>query len=79
LPPRHKVDLMIACIGGHFTMDPVHAALAVEWVNPKQVIPMHFGTYGIFKGTPAQLKEAMEKRKLGAQVVEMKPGEDRTF
>ena len=75
----HKVDLMIACIGGHFTMDPVRAALAVEWVNPKQVIPMHFGTYGILKGTPAQLKEAIEKRKLGAQVVEMKPGEDRTF
>jgi len=75
----HKVDLMLVCIGGHFTMDPVRAALAVEWVNPKKVIPMHFGTYGILKGTPAQLKEAMEKRKLGAQMVEMKPGEARTF
>jgi len=42
----------------------VRAALAVEWVNPKQVVPMHFGTYGILKGTPAQLKEAIEKRKL---------------
>ena len=25
----YKVDLMLACIGGHFTMDPVRAALAV--------------------------------------------------
>lgn len=75
----YKVDLMIVCIGGHFTMDPVRAALAVEWVNPKQVVPMHFGTYGLLKGTPAQFKEALEKRKLSGRMVEMKPGEARTF
>ncbi len=75
----YKVDLMMVCIGGHFTMDPVRAALAAEWVNPKQVVPMHFGTYGLLKGTPAQFKEALEKRKVGGQMVEMKPGEARTF
>jgi L-ascorbate metabolism protein UlaG (beta-lactamase superfamily) len=74
-----KVDLMMVCIGGHFTMDPVRAAQAVEWVNPKQVVPMHFGTYGLLKGTPAQFNEALEKRKLGGRMVEMKPGEARTF
>jgi L-ascorbate metabolism protein UlaG (beta-lactamase superfamily) len=74
-----KVDLMMVCIGGHFTMDPVRAAQAVEWVNPKQVVPMHFGTYGVLKGTPAQFNEALEKRKLGGRMVEMKPGESRTF
>jgi len=75
----HKVDLMLVCIGGHFTMDPVRAAQAVEWVNPKQAVPMHFGTYGLLKGTPAQFKEALEKRKLGDRMMEMKPGETRTF
>jgi len=75
----YKVDLMIVCIGGHFTMDPVRAAQAVEWVNPKQVVPMHFGTYGLLKGTPAQFKEALDKRGMGGRMVEMKPGEDRTF
>ncbi|MCX5913830.1 MAG: metal-dependent hydrolase [Deltaproteobacteria bacterium] len=74
-----KVDLMMVCIGGHFTMDPVRAAQAVEWVNPKQVVPMHFGTYGVLKGTPAQFNEALEKRKLGGRMVEMKPGEARMF
>jgi len=74
-----KVDLMMVCIGGHFTMDPVRAAKAVEWVNPKQVVPMHHGTYGLLKGTPAQFKEALDKSGLGGRMVEMKPGEARTF
>jgi len=74
-----KVDLMLACIGGHFVMDPVRAAQAVEWVQPKQVVPMHFGTVPLLAGTPAQFKAALDKRGLGARMVEMKPGEDRTY
>jgi L-ascorbate metabolism protein UlaG (beta-lactamase superfamily) len=75
----YKVDLMLVCIGGHFTMDPVRAAQAVEWVNPKQAVPMHFGTSGLLKGTPAQFKDALDKRRLGSRMLEMKPGETRTF
>lgn len=74
-----KVDLMLACIGGHFVMDPVRAAQAVEWVQPKQVVPMHFGTVPLLAGTPAQFKAALDKRGLGARMVEMKPGEERTY
>jgi len=75
----HEVDLMLCVIGGHFTMDPVRAAQAVEWVKPKEVTPMHFGTYPILAGTPAQFKAALEKRGVKAAVVEMKPGETRTI
>lgn len=74
-----KVDLMLACIGGHFTMDPTRAAEAVALVKPKQVIPMHFGTYPVLAGTPAQFKAALAKRGLGGKMIEMKPGETRTF
>jgi len=74
-----KVDLMLACIGGHFVMDPVRAAQAVEWVNPKQVVPMHFGTAPLLAGTPTQFKAALDKRGLGGRMVEMKPGEERTY
>ncbi|MBE0620781.1 MAG: metal-dependent hydrolase [Burkholderiales bacterium] len=79
IPEFYKVDLMLACIGGHFTMDPTRAALAVQWVQPKQVIPMHFGTFGLLAGTPAQFKAALDKRGLGDRMIEMKPGEDREF
>lgn len=74
-----KVDLMLVCIDGAFTMNPVRAAQAVEWVNPKHVIPMHFGTFPVLVGTPAQFKAALDKRGLGDRMIEMKPGEDRTF
>ena len=63
----------------HFTMDPVRAALAVEWVQPKQAMPMHFATYPILAGTSAQFKAALDARGLGNRMIEMKPGEDRTF
>jgi len=74
-----KVDLMLAGIGGHFGMDPSRAAQAVEWVNPKEVVPMHFGTYPILAGKPAQFKAALDKRGLGGRMVEMKPGESRKY
>jgi len=74
-----KIDVMMACIGGHFTMDPARAALAVEHVRPRQVIPMHFGTYGLLKGTPDELRKELAKRKLDTQLIIMKPGESRAF
>lgn len=79
IPMFQHVDLMLACIGGHFTMDPVRAALAVEWVNPTQVIPMHFGTFGLLAGTPDQLRAALAKRSLADKLIVMKPGEGRSF
>ena len=79
IPEFFKVDLMLACIGGHFTMDPARAALAVEWVQPRQVMPMHFGTYPLLAGNPTQFKAALDQRGLGSRMIEMKPGETRSF
>lgn len=73
------IDLMLACIGGHFTMDPVGAAQMAGWVNPKQIVPMHFGTFPLLKGTPAQLTQAIQKAGGKAKVTEMKVGETRAF
>ena len=44
-----------------------------------QTVPIHWGTHPILAGNPAQLKAALEKRKFGGTVVEMKPGETRNF
>ncbi len=61
IPERYgPVDVMMACIGGHFTMDPKGAALAVSWVKPKQVIPMHYGTFPVIPGTPKELEAALK-------------------
>jgi L-ascorbate metabolism protein UlaG (beta-lactamase superfamily) len=50
----NKIDIMLACIGGHFTMGPQRAALAAKLVNPGLVVPMHFGSNPLLKGTPEQ-------------------------
>jgi L-ascorbate metabolism protein UlaG (beta-lactamase superfamily) len=79
IPMFHHIDVMLACIGGYFTMDPVRAALAVQFVKPDHVIPMHFGTFGLLAGTPAEFKAALAKRKLADKLIVMKPGGDHSF
>lgn len=64
----HKVDVMLAAIGDHFTMGPARAALAVQLVKPKLVIPMHYGTFPILNGTPKELEQALKKHHSKAKV-----------
>ncbi len=70
------IDVMLACIGGHFTMDPQGAALAVSYVKPKVVVPMHFGTYPVLTGTPKELEAALHGR---AKVLVLEPGKPTAF
>ena len=71
----HKVDVMLACIGGHFTMGPERAAIAVKLVNPDLVIPMHFGTFPVLSGTPQALESALKAEGSKARVKTMSVGE----
>ena len=71
----HKVDVMLAAIGGHFTMGPERAADAVKLVNPKMVVPMHFGTFPLLKGTPEALEKALKAGKSKTSVKVMQVGE----
>ncbi len=69
-----KPDLALVCIGGHFTMDPEHAAYALrELIRPKHVIPTHYGTYPVINRTPAELKAALGDAAI--KVLDVKPGE----
>ena len=54
----HRPDLAMLPIGGHFTMDPTGAALAVELLGVKDVMPLHYGTFPILAGTPEELRVA---------------------
>lgn len=56
----YSPDLALVCIGGHFTMGPEGAAYAIrELIKPKQVIPIHYGTYPIINRTPNEFKSAL--------------------
>ena len=59
-----KPDLALVCIGGHFTMDPERAAFAMrELIKPKQVIPMHYGTFPVINRTPAEFRRRSAMRR----------------
>jgi L-ascorbate metabolism protein UlaG (beta-lactamase superfamily) len=56
----YRPDLILMPIGGHFVMDPKDAAYATrEWLKPKFVIPMHYGTFPVLKGTPQEYIAAL--------------------
>ncbi len=75
VPREHPIDYMLVCIGGHFTMGPSRAADAIEFVKPRVVIPIHFGTFPLLKGTPEMLQQEMTRRGSRAKLRVMKPGD----
>jgi len=64
-------DIALLPIGDHYVMSPREAAYACKLLRPKAVVPMHFGTFPVLTGTPAQLKQLAKD----VEVVEMKPGQ----
>ncbi|HVU45316.1 MAG TPA: metal-dependent hydrolase [Terracidiphilus sp.] len=70
---RPKVAMLP--IGGFYTMGPKEAALAVRFIAPEVVLPLHWGTFPPLKGTPEQLAALVEP---GVKVVSWKPGEEFT-
>jgi L-ascorbate metabolism protein UlaG (beta-lactamase superfamily) len=75
----HKIDVMLVCIGDHFTMGPARAAEAVELVAPRTVIPMHYGTFPALTGTPQAFDRELKKRKQKAELRVMNVGEEITL
>jgi L-ascorbate metabolism protein UlaG (beta-lactamase superfamily) len=57
-------------VGDHYTMGPREAAYACKLLKPTTVIPMHFGTFPVLTGSPAELKKLVTD----VEIVAMKPG-----
>jgi L-ascorbate metabolism protein UlaG (beta-lactamase superfamily) len=71
----YEPSLAILPIGGHYTMGPTEAARAVELLGVTEVLPVHYGTFPILAGTPAELRDALARRGLGSvRVHEPEPG-----
>src|SRR5438132_1748207 len=75
----HKIDIMLFCIGDHFTMGPARAAEAVKLVKARTVIPMHYGTFPVLTGTPEVFERELKTRKLKAELRVMKIGQTLTL
>lgn len=68
--------LALIPIGGHYTMGPMEAAYATKLINPKYVIPMHYHTFPVIKGSPEEFKRYLEKFDIKVRVIVLKPGEE---
>jgi L-ascorbate metabolism protein UlaG (beta-lactamase superfamily) len=75
----NKIDIMLVCIGDHFTMGPARAAEAVKLVDPRIVIPMHYGTFPVLTGTPEAFDHELKQLNLKAELRVMKIGETLTL
>lgn len=72
----HRPHVAFLPIGGHFTMDPAAAARAVELLGCATVVPIHYGTFPVLAGTPAELRAELEHLGLGdVRVLAPAPGE----
>ncbi len=70
----YKPDVVLAPIGGNFTMGPLDAAYAIRnWISPKSVIPIHYNANPLATGTLAEFQAAMQGS--WVDVVPMKEGQ----
>ncbi|MEB3779397.1 MAG: metal-dependent hydrolase [Desulfurococcales archaeon] len=75
----YRPHIALLPIGGHFTMDPLEAAKAVELIRPKVTIPMHYGTFPVLYGDPNQFKKLVEEKCLPTKVEILNPGDKYEF
>jgi L-ascorbate metabolism protein UlaG (beta-lactamase superfamily) len=64
-------DVAVLPIGGHFTMGPNEAAVALELLGVKRCIPCHYGTFPLLAGTPDELRRLAPD----VELIELSPGE----
>jgi len=67
-----RPDLSFIPIGDRYTMGIPSATKAVEFIQTKKVIPVHYGTFPIVSADPAEFKKRVGKL---AEVIILKPGE----
>jgi L-ascorbate metabolism protein UlaG (beta-lactamase superfamily) len=53
----YEPDVAVIPIGDHYTMGPREAAVAVELLGVKRIVPCHWGTFGLLTGTPEELEK----------------------
>jgi L-ascorbate metabolism protein UlaG (beta-lactamase superfamily) len=62
-------EVAVLPIGGHYTMGPRGAGMALEMVGAAAVIPVHYATFPALAGTPEELRDHTS-----AEVIALEPG-----
>jgi L-ascorbate metabolism protein UlaG (beta-lactamase superfamily) len=70
----YEPELALLPIGDKFTMGIKEATKAVELIQPKIVVPMHYNTFDVIIQDPLKFKQAVES-KTNTKVIIMQPGQ----
>lgn len=70
---RHEIDIAFLPIGDNYTMGPEDALVAVEFLNPKVVVPVHYNTFPLIEQDAQAFAEAVKKT--GRECYPLSPGE----
>lgn len=68
---RGQVDLALLPIGDNYTMGPEDAVRAVEMIQPRVVVPIHYDTWPVIAQDPERFREMVGER---ARVEILPPG-----
>jgi len=71
----HRIELAFLPIGDNFTMGIEDAVRAVEFLQPRRVVPMHYGTFPAVAADPHDFAARVK----GAEVIVLQPGETIDF
>jgi len=73
----YNPDIVFLPIDGFYNMGPYEASHALRLLKPKMVVPMHYGTFPLLKGTPEQLEQEIIKLSLNVKSIIFKIGEEK--
>ena len=65
----NPIDFMLLPIGDNFTMGITDAVKAVELVNPKTAIPIHYNTFPVINSDPNDFKKLVEAKGVKCRVL----------
>jgi L-ascorbate metabolism protein UlaG (beta-lactamase superfamily) len=68
-------DAAAVPIGDHFTMGPMQAAVAVDWLDVGVALPIHYDTFPPIEQDPAEFRREVAATGSGAEVVVPEGGE----
>jgi hypothetical protein len=71
------IDLAVLPIGDNFTMGPDDALRAVGLLNPRLVVPMHYGTWPLVEQDPHAFAQRVEE--MGIRCSVLSPGQKLTL
>ena len=68
----YPIDLAFLPVGGHFTMGPFEANMAIQLLQPNKVVPIHYNTFDVIKQNIGQ--DLVNNTK--TQLIILQPGQD---